>query len=359
MDNAGRSPLPAWWPKACRFEGVPMNDAEHENYAEKLLSSISDDQPETGGVTFTPNHSQSRNAAHAMTAILCHRLFKKSGEQPKRIRSNTYAWNEGVVNNRNIADRDYLWSNMRRNVADTIHETAVKKPVAYLLAFSSPTDTTLNVWSIPEPILHKSLSNLPLKESGQEYTLQISTNKQRIANDVTSPDLTAYFRKSSLSPRELLVLRQSREVDAAVSESRAMARGKLDTPEITHLKQELDDLQSRPQTPDALREVQRVLKTYERPSLITKYVKRTRGATCQLCGELGFVKRNGERYCEIHHLFHLSKAPPPKCLGPNFIVILCATCHRRLHYADVGEPIRDGTGWRIRIDETEHRVVTG
>ncbi len=332
---------------------------EHEKYANKLLLSLSDELPDVEKIIYEPNSTHSRNAAKAMTAILCNRLYKASGQYPNPEKYTTYEWAQGIFNCRNIADRDYLWSNMKRNVADALHETAVKKPVAYLLAFSSPTDTTLNIWAIPEPILHNSLSNLPLKEGGQEYTLQIFANIQRIANDDRSPDLTDYFRKSSLSQRELFVLRQSREVDTAVRKRRAMERGKEDTPEITHLKQELDYLQSCPQTPEALREVQRVLKTYERPSPITKYVKRTRGSLCQLCGELGFVKRNGERYCEVHHLFHLSNAPPPKCLGPKFIVVLCATCHRRMHYADVSEPIRDGSGWRIRIDDTEYRVVTG
>jgi hypothetical protein len=130
-----------------------------------------------------------------------------------------------------------------------------------------------------------------------------------------------------------------------------------DTPEIAQLRLELNELQSGgpPQMPDMLRKVQRVLKVYERPSPITRYVKRMRGATCQLCGELGFVKRNGKRYCEVHHLFHLSKNPPPNCLAPDYLVVLCATCHRRMHYADVGEPIREGNGWRVRVDDTEHR----
>ena len=132
-----------------------------------------------------------------------------------------------------------------------------------------------------------------------------------------------------------------------------------DSPEIAQLERELDKLQSLPKTPETLRRIQHVLKTYERPRSITRHVKRTRGATCQLCGELGFVKKNGMRYCEIHHIFHLSKNPPPKCLKPEYLVVLCATCHRRMHYADVGEPVRDGDGWRFRLDDIEHRFVTG
>jgi hypothetical protein len=63
--------------------------------------------------------------------------------------------------------------------------------------------------------------------------------------------------------------------------------------------------------------------------------------------------RNGQRYCEAHHLFHLSKNPPPECLGPEYLVVLCATCHRRMHYADVGEPVRQGQAWQVRVDDEE------
>jgi 5-methylcytosine-specific restriction endonuclease McrA len=130
-----------------------------------------------------------------------------------------------------------------------------------------------------------------------------------------------------------------------------------DSPEIMRLKQELDALQARPETPELLRELQRVLKLYERPSQITQYVKRTRSSVCQLCGELGFIKRDGTRYCEVHHLFHLSTNPPSKCLAPKYLVVLCATCHRRMHYADVGEPVQDGASWRVRVDDHEHHFI--
>ena len=65
------------------------------------------------------------------------------------------------------------------------------------------------------------------------------------------------------------------------------------------------------------------------------------------------MKRNGNRYCEVHHLFHLSKNPPPACLGPEYLVVLCATCHRRIHYAIVSDPLRTANGWRVRIDDKD------
>jgi len=144
-----------------------------------------------------------------------------------------------------------------------------------------------------------------------------------------------------------------------IFEEAAPEKHPVDSPEIVQLKRQLEELQSarQPQTPEVLQKIQRVLKIYERPSSITRYVKRTRGSTCQFCGELGFVKRNGKRYSEVHHLFHLSKNPPPNCLAPEYLVVLCATCHRRMQYADVGEPVREVNGWHVRVDDTEHRFV--
>jgi hypothetical protein len=97
--------------------------------------------------------------------------------------------------------------------------------MAYLLAFANPSGTTLNVWAVPEPLLYNSLSSLPLKESGQDYTIQIYTRKQRIDHCANSPDLTPYFQEFPLSRQELLVLKQARKTDA-VRKKRAAARRK-------------------------------------------------------------------------------------------------------------------------------------
>jgi hypothetical protein len=198
--------------------------SEHESYARELLSSLSNDQPEIESVTFIPDRSKSRNAAKAMTVIFCHRLLKTSGHPPTLKENTTYDWKQGVFNCRNIADRDYLWTNMRRNAADKMHDFARSKPAAYLLAFSNPSDTTASVWAAPEPILYSSLSNLPVKEGGDEYAIQIFTNKHRFESDDASSSLAPYFQEFPLTRPELLVLRESRVVDTLVKRQRRAAR---------------------------------------------------------------------------------------------------------------------------------------
>lgn len=197
-----------------------MPSTEHENYAKDLLLSLSGDDSQIGSLDFIPNPMQSRNAAKAMEVILCRRLLEKSKQQPTHKANTTYEWKQGIFNCRNITDRKYLWTNMRRNVAEKIHGSARIKPAAYLLACSNPSDTMLYVWAIPEPLVHDSLSRLPPKEVGQEYTIEISPDKQRIEHDATSPDLTPFFQPLTLSRQELLALTQSREVDERVKQEK-------------------------------------------------------------------------------------------------------------------------------------------
>lgn len=110
--------------------------------------------------------------------------------------------------------------------------------------------------------------------------------------------------------------------------------------------------------PISLRKKKKIMEAFERPSWITNHVKLARGDSCALCGQRGFVKRDGNRYCEVHHLFHLSDHPPDECLKPEFLVVLCANCHRRMHYGNVSDPIRTAGGWSVRIDSSEFVLKT-
>ena len=190
-----------------------MTLSEHENYSRALLSSLAESEREIGSVNFSPDRTQSRNAAAAMTAILCHRILGKSGRQPVPRRNTTYEWNGGIFNCRNIADRDYFWSNMRCGVADEMHEAARLSPVAYLFAYSNSSAKTLGVWALPEPLLYDAVSRLPPKKEGEEYTVLIRPERQRIQGYAGSPDLGPYFRECVLSLPELAALEDSRVVE--------------------------------------------------------------------------------------------------------------------------------------------------
>jgi len=96
-------------------------------------------------------------------------------------------------------------------------------------------------------------------------------------------------------------------------------------------------------------------KQYERPNVITSAVKKARGHVCQLCGVEGFLMRNGSRYCEVHHLFHVSRQLPGS-LSPRQLIVVCANCHRMLHYANASDPEELEGRWIIRINERQFTI---
>lgn len=87
---------------------------------------------------------------------------------------------------------------------------------------------------------------------------------------------------------------------------------------------------------------------YERPNWITKLLKERLGATCQICSIEGFMMRNGKRYCEVHHMFHLAKRLPGS-LGPRQLIVVCPNCHRKLHYAPTTDPVEKDGNWVFEL----------
>jgi 5-methylcytosine-specific restriction endonuclease McrA len=71
-----------------------------------------------------------------------------------------------------------------------------------------------------------------------------------------------------------------------------------------------------------------------RPNAISDFVKQLHNYKCQLCGSLGFTQQNGSLYAEAHHILELHELIPGSYCSDNLIVV-CANCHRKLHYANV------------------------
>ncbi|NGZ97338.1 MAG: hypothetical protein CV089_14670 [Nitrospira sp. WS110] len=71
----------------------------------------------------------------------------------------------------------------------------------------------------------------------------------------------------------------------------------------------------------------------ERNFLIVAKLKRLHNSNCQLCKGEFFLKRGGRsRYSEVHHIRELCRG------GTNSTdncLVLCANCHRRMHYGDI------------------------
>lgn len=92
----------------------------------------------------------------------------------------------------------------------------------------------------------------------------------------------------------------------------------------------------------------------QKPSLLSNAIKEKYGYKCMICGYPGFLKKNGEKYAEVHHMIELNQKAPKTLQSWNLLVI-CPVCHRKLHYADVKSEFLD-PGWKIIIDGQEHIV---
>jgi hypothetical protein len=90
-----------------------------------------------------------------------------------------------------------------------------------------------------------------------------------------------------------------------------------------------------------------------RPNAITDYLKALHKHTCQICRQAGFAQSNGALYSEAHHIIPLHQLIPGSLLSDN-IVIVCPTCHRKLHYAHVTYEGLDTQNVVIRINAVQY-----
>ena len=98
----------------------------------------------------------------------------------------------------------------------------------------------------------------------------------------------------------------------------------------------------------------RLLDSLHRPSSVSRIIKQLYGTTCAICGREGFPKRDGTKYAEVHHVEEIS-TKSLGVLGSQNMIVVCATCHRMLHYADV-EVDPTASGWLITINGQQHRL---
>jgi 5-methylcytosine-specific restriction protein A len=92
----------------------------------------------------------------------------------------------------------------------------------------------------------------------------------------------------------------------------------------------------------------------QRPSDLRQAILDRADFKCRLCGAEGFRKRGGGKYAEAHHMLELNKLAPNTLQSWNVLVV-CPTCHRMLHHADVKTEFL-GSGWRIHVNGKEHVI---
>jgi 5-methylcytosine-specific restriction enzyme A len=78
----------------------------------------------------------------------------------------------------------------------------------------------------------------------------------------------------------------------------------------------------------------RVASAIARNTKIAKLIKERYHYRCTICGTIGFEKRDGSRYAEVHHIEELGNSGLDV---PSNIICVCPTCHRVIHYGSEGE----------------------
>ena len=103
---------------------------------------------------------------------------------------------------------------------------------------------------------------------------------------------------------------------------------------------------------------ERLSQTIERGQ-IGGMLKRATGFKCQVCAALGrdplgFVKKNGERYVEAHHVMPVSKREVGSLSASN-VMTLCANHHRQMHYGNIDVVITSDS-FEFVIDGTPVKI---
>jgi hypothetical protein len=94
----------------------------------------------------------------------------------------------------------------------------------------------------------------------------------------------------------------------------------------------------------------------ERGARITGSLKKLLGPFCQICGAEGFVKHNGDRYIEAHHLVQIALRASSSLCSDN-VILVCPNCHRELHYGRNVEVADQGDEIMIRLGNGRERLV--
>ena len=95
----------------------------------------------------------------------------------------------------------------------------------------------------------------------------------------------------------------------------------------------------------------RMAGTYVRDAKVREKVLRRANGFCEECGQPGFLTKAGHPYLETHHIKALSEQGPDR---PHNVIALCATDHRRAHYAENRWELQDKLLAKLSKYKTEN-----
>jgi HNH endonuclease len=99
----------------------------------------------------------------------------------------------------------------------------------------------------------------------------------------------------------------------------------------------------------------RMAGSYLRDAKVREQVLQRADGFCEECGQLGFRTRGGKPYLETHHVIALSEQGPDR---PHNVIALCATDHRRAHYAENWKELQDTFLAKLSKYKTENQICS-
>jgi 5-methylcytosine-specific restriction endonuclease McrA len=85
--------------------------------------------------------------------------------------------------------------------------------------------------------------------------------------------------------------------------------------------------------------------SYARDTKVRDAVLKRAKGKCEFCGELGFMKPDGTRYLESHHVIALARDGADRLTN---VIALCPNDHREAHFGERGEEIEKGMILKLR-----------
>ena len=94
--------------------------------------------------------------------------------------------------------------------------------------------------------------------------------------------------------------------------------------------------------------------TYARDPKVRDEVLRRAKGMCEFCGALGFIKPDGSRYLESHHIIALARDGADRMTN---VIALCPNDHREAHFGTTSEQIETEMISRLRIINAENLLT--
>ncbi len=91
----------------------------------------------------------------------------------------------------------------------------------------------------------------------------------------------------------------------------------------------------------------------ERNQRVVGLLKKSHPKKCQICEIEHFITKTRERYCEVHHIVELSKGGSQ---ATDNCLVICPTCHRKMHRANVVIKEKNDNALEITINGVQYHV---